>query len=105
MTPKEQLQIKQQEVYVLAERLIKEEVYKLFRRHKNLVSFSDAMGSIAFTDNKGEPVFLRKQMMNSSFNYYYPLTYKTFEALDSIYAELNGVCIGLELHRDANHLN
>jgi hypothetical protein len=94
------LRAEKDKLYLLGEKLIEIEVKKLFNRHKNLVEFSDEMGLIRFTDNKGETIYLMSEKMNSSWRYVYYPTYKTFETLLSLYELLDGVSFGITLTRD-----
>lgn len=84
----------------LIEGFIIEEVNKLFKRHKNLVSFSDDMGIKAFKDNKGESIYLISQVMNKNWSYNYVPTYKTFKNLISLYDEIDNSSLGINVNRD-----
>lgn len=82
------------------EAIVIDEVKRIMRIHKNLVSFSDVMGSVSFTDKKGQPVFLLGQYMNSNFGYNYGPTYKTFTTLLDIYGMIDGGSLGITVNRD-----
>lgn len=84
----------------LIEGFVIEEVKKLFKRHKNLVKFTDEMGVIYFTDNKGNTIDLVSQVMNKSWTYNYVLTYKNFKNLDLLYTELDNRCLGITINRE-----
>lgn len=77
-----------------------DEVKRIMRIHKNLVSFSDEMGLARFYDKKGQPVFLLEQYTNSNFESRYRPTYKTFENLLDIYGLIDGEGMGIIVNRD-----
>lgn len=89
--------IKQKEMYfnTLTKAIIKE-VRIILKNHKNLVEYSDVMGSASFTDKYGNEIFLisSKYSKETGWNYKYFPTYKYFSKLIDLYSIEPNFCIG-----------
>jgi hypothetical protein len=92
---------KLQNAYMVdCEKLIVEEVKRVMRIHKNLVSYSDMMRSRSFEDRHGNPVFLISSRMNKSWDYVYYPTYKTFKTLLCLYDTLDCESLGITVEKE-----
>lgn len=82
------------------EALIIAEVKRIMRIHKNLVGYTDQMGSQSFKNKQGEPIFLISSRMTANWNTVYEPTYKTFNVLCDLYGVLDWLSLGLDISQE-----
>jgi len=83
-----------------AEKIIIDEVQRIMRIHKNLVSFSDCMGLHVFENSKGDSIYFLEQYMSPNWEYRYRPTYKSCKNLIDIYHELlDGGSLGITINK------
>jgi uncharacterized FlgJ-related protein len=88
--------LNQKQIYLdLLEDEIIKEVKNILKNHKNLIEFTDLMGSNYFTDKNNNTVNLisSKSNKNTGWNTVYYPTYKYFNKLLDLYSIEQDYCI------------